>query len=565
VRLCDRARHQLSTMQPLRAINSDVTWRTVVEHGGAVTLLISANGIVEYESPEFSRVTGLVPNATVGRPCFDVLRVAGDQGITAVIALMSAGKLMRATFEFTVDAQDGSPLVFLASLVSALHDGSVRALILTAHEITERKSVERQLRHNANHDSLTGLFNRRAAHRQLNRWIQETVGASKARPAVILLDIDGFKSVNDVYGHAIGDEMLIEIAQRLREVAPESVGVARLGGDELLLFARFFDVEAQVPPLVELVLSALRLPVLAETHWIFTSASIGVATFPEGGDSAEDLIRNADVALYQAKDSGRNIARWFSREAATEVRHRLALRRALSEALPNNELRVYFQPIFDVLSGQIKSHEALLRWQHPELGLLSASEFIGEIDGAGMTDALTDWMLIEVFDQSKLSARVFNAPIALNVHPRMFQRTGFAERILRRLQESNITPQRLELEITEDDFVRAADATPDNITALLEGGVKITIDDFGKGFSNFGYLTRFPIYAIKIDRSYVMQIGVSERTETLIGALVRLAEELGIQAIGEGVETQDQVDFLRDHGCTLQQGYLWGRPAPAVA
>jgi diguanylate cyclase (GGDEF)-like protein len=543
-----------------RLLSFPLASRAVLDAAATVTLLVNAACVVEFESAEFARITGWPPGSCVGKPCFDVLRVNTAQRIASAFGLIVRGRLKRATFEFEVTATNGAVLVFLATVTDALKVTDVGAVIVTAHEISRRKAFELAMRHNANHDSLTGLFNRRAALREINRWIAEG-DSSAARPAVLLLDIDGFKGVNDVYGHAVGDAMLVTLAERLRNLDPGNVGVARLGGDELLLFARYEDVTKQLPLINERVLAAVRAPVLAQSHWIHSSASIGIAAYPVGGLTAKELISNADLALYQAKDAGRNTTRWFSPDAARRLRERTLLRRELERALVGDEFAMHFQPIVDVARKTVHSHEALLRWHHPERGLLPAAQFIDEIDGAGLTEPLAKWVLRQAFISAKSSEAVRSRPIAINLHPRLLQRSDFARNFMTTLRSDNIDPQHIALEITEQDFVRTADASPANIVALSDAGVRVIIDDFGKGFSNFSYLIRFPVHAIKIDREFVAQIGVNCRSETLICALIRLAEELGIQAIGEGVESAAQSEFLTRNGCTLQQGYFWGKPS----
>jgi diguanylate cyclase (GGDEF)-like protein len=547
-----------------RHVPSRLSTRAVLDASATVTLLINVSGVIEFESAEFARVTGWPPGSCVGKPCFEVLRVNAAQRILSAFGLIVRGRLKRATFEFEVTAANGNVLVFLATLSDALAVAEVGAIIVTGNEMSRRKAFEIALRHNANHDSLTGLFNRRAALRQINRWISGSESTT-ARPAVLLLDIDGFKGVNDVYGHAVGDAMLVALAERLRNLDPDNVGVARLGGDELLLFARYEDLERQLPQIAVAVLAAMRKPVLAESHWIHSSASIGIAAYPEGGVSADELVRHADVALYQAKDAGRNTVRWFNREVAAKLRERTVLRRELEIALSGGEFAMHFQPILDVTSRSVHSHEALLRWQHAERGLLTAGQFIHEVDGAGLTVPLAQWVLREAFASAQRTEAMRNLPVAINVHPRLFQRADFARNLLQVLRNDNIDPSRLALEITEQDFVRTADASPTNILALADAGVRIIIDDFGKGFSNFGYLIRMPVHSIKIDREFVAQIGLNERSETLIGAIVRLAGDLGIQSIGEGIESAEQSEFLVHQGCMLQQGFFWGRPSPEGA
>jgi len=359
----------------------------------------------------------------------------------------------------------------------------------------------------------------------------------------------------------VGDAMLVALAHRLSSLDPANVGVARLGGDELLLFARYEDAEKQLPKIAIAVLAAMRKPVQAESHWIHTSASIGIAAYPDGGRTADELVRHADLALYQAKDAGRNTVRWFSREAATRLRERTVLRRELELALSGDEFAMHYQPIVDVNSRSVYAHEALLRWHHPVRGLVAARDFIHEIDGAGLTVPLAQWVLQAAFRNTQASDSVRGHPVAINVHPRLLQRPDFAQNLTQALRDDNIRPEQIALEITEQDFVRTADASPANIVALADAGIRVVIDDFGIGFSNFGYLTRFPVHAIKIDREFVAQIGINARSETLISALIGLAEELGIQTIGEGIETAEQSDYLLHQGCVLQQGYFWGRPS----
>jgi diguanylate cyclase (GGDEF)-like protein len=538
-------------------------WHDVLDRAAATTLLLDEQGVIGFESAQWARATARPKNGSIGCELLDLVITANPTGVRDALLRMASGKLQRASFDFSINVAGQSTRTFSATAVNALQHTTIGAIILTAYDVTDRKALEHTLRHNANHDPLTGLNNRRAVMRTLAAWIAESP-QSNALPAVLLIDLDGLKNVNDAYGHAVGDALLIEIATRLRSIDPATLGVARLGGDEILVYARFVDVALDAPRIAQRALDEIRKPVLADSHWIYASASVGIASFPQAGTTADELIRHADVALHQAKEAGRGAIRWFSPREASQQREQMALRTELTNALPNGQFRVYFQPIVAVNTGLVHSHEALLRWQHAQRGLLPAAAFIDAVEASGLTDAVTQWVLHESFAQARANIVLATRPIAVNVSPRSLRRVDFAQRLLTSLTAAAIEPNRIELEITEEDFVHAVDEAPNNITALHEVGVRIIIDDFGKGFSNFGYLTRFPVYAIKIDREYVSQIGQNERTETLIGALVRMADELGIQAIGEGVETQEQSDYLRHQGCVLQQGFLHGRPRPAV-
>ena len=438
----------------------------------------------------------------------------------------------------------------------------VGAVVITAQEISRRKAFEIALRHNANHDSLTGLYNRRAALRQINRWIEEDE-TPNARPAVLLLDIDG--SRRSMMCTAMRLAMRCWLRWRngsARWTRP--MWAWRLGGDELLLFARYEDAEKQLPQIAVTVLAAMRKPVQAESHWIHTSVSIGIAACPDGGKTADELVRHADLALYQAKDAGRNTVRWFSREAATRLRERTVLRRELERALSGDEFAMHYQPIVDVNSRSIYAHEALLRWHHPQRGLLTARDFIHEIDGAGLTVPLAQWALQAAFRSALASESVQASPIAINVHPRLLQRPDFARNLMQSLSDDNIQPEQIALEITEQDFCAYGGRLTHNIVALADAGIRVVIDDFGTGFSNFGYLTRFP-GACDQDRPRICRPDWHQ-------CAVRDADQCadwsgggaGHQTIGEGIENAEQSDYLLHQGCVLQQGYYWGRPSAAA-
>lgn len=543
-------------------------WHDVLDRSAAATLLLDEFGVIGVESAQWSRYIGRAKNGSIGSHLLDLVHVANADGVREAFRRMAAGKLARVSFEFNIELsppthETPSVRTYSATGVNALLHPTIGAIIVTVFDVTERKALEQTLRYNANHDPLTGLTNRRAVMRTLTQWVADAQRTT-AKPAVMLLDLDGFKSVNDAYDHAAGDALLVEVANRLKNIDPGSLGVARFGGDELVVYARFEDVALDAPRIAQRALDEVRKPVISDGQWMYASACVGIAAFPDAGASADELIRSADIALHQAKESGRGAIRWFSPREATQQREQLALRSELANALPNGQFRLHFQPIVAVNTGLVHSHEVLLRWQHSERGLLAATSFIDAVEASGLTDAVTQWVLHESFAQARPNIVIATRPIAVNVSPRSLRRGDFAQRLITSLTAAAIEPNRIELEITEEDYVRAVDEAPNNIVALHEAGVRIIIDDFGKGFSNFGYLTRFPVYAIKIDREYVSQIGQSERAETLIGALVRLAEELGIRAIGEGVETKDQSEFLLHQGCVLQQGFLHGRPRPAV-
>ncbi len=427
---------------------------------------------------------------------------------------------------------------------------------------TERRSVEEDMRHQALHDSLTGLPNRVLIFDQIER----------ARPlpgrqlAVLLLDLDRFKLVNDSFGHAAGDALLTEIAPRLNEVLRPGDTIGRLGGDEfVVLLGDIVDEHAAIE-VAERLGAALRRPFLLESTEHFVTVSIGIAL--AGGERVEPdiLIRDADAALYRAKERGRGRHELFDRALRVRTLERLALENDLRRALDREELHVRYQPVVSLRDGSLASVEALVHWEHPQRGLVGPSDFIPVAEDSGLIAQIGEWVLRESCHQAcSWHAANPDAPplgLSVNLSARQIAQRDLAGSVARALRDSGLDPRSLCLEITESAILDDTDTANRTLRALLSLGVGLVLDDFGTGYSSLAYLTRLPIEGLKIDRSFVEQMGDGERPTAIVTAIVRMAQALSMQVTGEGVESAHQLQELRRLGCDRAQGFHIAQPLP---
>jgi diguanylate cyclase (GGDEF)-like protein len=430
---------------------------------------------------------------------------------------------------------------------------------LTTHEdITERTRAEEQIRHLAHYDALTDLPNRALFHQRLRQELAQI--APDEQLAVLYIDIDEFKSVNDSLGHMIGDQLLKSVAARLRQCIGDADFVARLGGDEFAIVQTAVKDHAQAVDLVTRVYKAIRDPYDCLGHQVTSDASIGIALAPEHGDDLDQILKNADLAMYEAKSAGRRTWRFFEPAMDAHVRARRMLETDLRKAIAEGELEVYYQPCVCLQSNRITGCEALLRWHHPERGMVSPAEFIPIAEETGLINELGEWVLATACAEAVKWPH--DVKLAVNVSPVQFRSGTLALKIVAALAASGLPANRLELEITEAVLIRDDDAALKILHQLRALGVRIALDDFGTGYSSLSYLQRFPFDKIKIDRCFVSDI--SERGgSSIVQAVVNIAAARNMTTTAEGVETQRQQELLRGLGCTEMQGYLFSAPQPA--
>ncbi len=437
-------------------------------------------------------------------------------------------------------------------------------------EVTERKRVEEQLAYDVLHDMLTGLPNRTLFMDRLERAIEYTRRRADCPFSVLFLDLDYFKVINDSLGHSIGDRLLISIAHRLEECLRTSDTVARLGGDEFVILLDNTQQENAAIFVANRIQEELRKVFTISGHNIYISTSIGIVPGVEGYDRPEDLLRDADLAMYQAKAQGKARSEIFDAGMRTKAISRLELETDLRHALEHKEFLLYYQPIIDLRSSQIVGFEALLRWRHPQRGLLLPAEFINIAEESGLILPIGEWVLREACSQIKKWQLVFNRQeyltVNVNIAGKQFAQPDFVGQIQGILDEAGLSPQSLKLEIIESVLIDNYAAANGKFTKLNEIGVQLEIDDFGTGSSSLGYLQHFPIHTIKIDRSFIKEMGGGKKASELVRAMVSMAHDLGMDTTAEGVETEEQLNELKNLTCQYGQGYLLSRPVdPSTA
>jgi diguanylate cyclase (GGDEF)-like protein/PAS domain S-box-containing protein len=430
-------------------------------------------------------------------------------------------------------------------------------------DITVRKHAEARIQYMAHHDMLTGLPNRAYLTERLGT-ILALARRHGTKVAVMFIDLDNFKTVNDALGHHTGDALLKEVAARIKEVLRESDMVSRLGGDEFLVILADFASHEDAALVADKLLQTISAPVVLEGQELRANASIGVSVFPRDGDNADDLIRHADVAMYSAKEQGRGRSRFYVPGLADAAADTLAREGRLREALQRGEFVLYYQPQLSVADQRLVGIEALVRWRDPEHGLADPSEFIEFAETHGLIDEIGQYVLHEACRQNKAWQAAGNRalPVSVNVSAAQFHRGDLVAEVKRVLEETGLEGRYLELELTES-MLMDKDVVGAALAGLRALGVKITIDDFGTGYSSLSYLKRLPIDKLKIDRSFIDDLGTDADERAIAIAIINLAKTLKLTALAEGVERQEQLDFLRVHGCDEFQGYLAGVPVPA--
>ena len=551
----DRKRSDLALRLQSRALDASV-------NAILITAAAESGHVIEYANPAFKRITGYDPAEVVGQDCRFLQRDDRDQeGLVAIREGLAANKEVSAVLRnYRKDGALFWNQLFIAPVPDP--DGNTTHHIGVINDVTDLIRYQEQLEYQANYDGLTRLPNRNLLRERLDRAI------ARGKPlAAVFIDLDGFKNVNDSLGHSVGDRLLCVVAERLARSARPSDTVARHGGDEFVIVLTDAVDEQTLIGWMERVRATISEPVWLDGTELYVGCSMGASLFPQDGEDVETLLKKADLAMYRAKDMGRNTFQFYQPEMNTSVGTRLNLERRLRRALRDGEFLLHYQPQVDIGTGKIVGMEALVRWHDPEVGLVPPSAFIPVAEESGLIGPLSEWVLREACRQNKAwqDEGLPAARVSVNLSARQFQQRDIAKHVMSILEETGLQPQYLELELTESAIMRNAEEAVTMLSELHALGIGLAIDDFGTGYSSLSYLKRFPVDRLKIDRSFVSDIGASSDDETITSAIIALGHSLHLQVIAEGVETAAQLEFLRERACNEMQGYFFARPMPHEA
>ncbi|MHB8842350.1 MAG: sensor domain-containing protein [Candidatus Aquicultor sp.] len=522
---------------------------------------VDADSIITGFNKKAEEITGYASEEVVGKKCsiFAISKcLKGCSLYTRNVAKPIMGK------GCTIKRKDGEERIISknADLIKDVN-GRIIGGVESFEDVTEQKQAAEMLNYIAYYDALTGLPNRMLFY---DRFTTAINNASRNGDmlAIIFLDLDNFKTVNDTLGHGVGDQLLHDVAVRLKDNLRSADTIARLGGDEFIVLLPRLRRTQDAAKITQKIIDSLRPPFSFGDREFHITASAGVALYPNDGDGAHALLRNADIALYRAKEYGKDSYQFYIPAMGDKALERLALENSVRKALERQEFLLYYQPIVDLTTGNIVALEALLRWQHPDHGLVYPSEFIPILEETGLIIPVGEWVVNTACKQAKTWQDKGLPPIrmAVNLSPRQFQQEGMVEMICEALDKSGLSPEYLELEITESAVMKDVDSAVTMFHKLKELGMYISVDDFATGYSSLSFLKRFPADTLKIDQSFIRDAIQNTNDAEIARAIITLAHNLGMKAIAEGVETVEQLEFLRRLKCDEIQGYVFSRPLP---
>ncbi len=547
---------------------SEAGQRAIVDSSSEGIVTIDTGGIVQSFNRAAERMFGYPAAEVIGRNVSRLMpsrfRAAHD-GYVRNFQPVDHGRIIGLRREVVGLRRDGSEFPMSLS-INVIDSAGPRRFVGVIADISERKRHEEYIRHIAQHDDLTQLPNR--------ALLQDRIDAELARAqrtesliGVLMIDLDHFKRINDSLGHHVGDQVLLTVAERLTHCVRGIDSVARMGGDEFVILLTGLSDTTSIDRVAENVIAAFRQPITVGNHDLLLSASVGSSQYPKDGVDCATLLKNADTAMYQAKAAGRGCYRSFSAEMMHAVHEKLTLEGAMRQAMSRGEFSMHYEPQISLDTGEVTGMEALIRWNHPQRGLISPAEFIPVAEETGLIIAIGEWTLRTVCQEARQIQQRLNRPltVAVNLSPRQFAQPDLVEQVQRALALSGLEPESLVLEITEGSLMAKSEDTIRVLRHLRLLGIAIAVDDFGTGYSSLSYITRFPVDVLKIDRSFVRDICEDPADAAVAQAIIAMAHGLGIAVVAEGIETVEQLEFLRDRACDSGQGYLVGRGTPAAA
>jgi diguanylate cyclase (GGDEF)-like protein/PAS domain S-box-containing protein len=534
---------------------------SAVEQTADSVMITDCNGRIEFVNAAFEATTGYSRAEALGQtPRLVKSERHDDEFYRHLWATILAGRSYR---NVLINRKRDGSVYYEEKTITPLKDGAghITHFVSTGKDITERMHAQERLQYLAYHDVLTELPNRALFMDRLEHALSRA-SRGLSRLALLFLDVDRFKVINDTLGHDVGDRLLQTVAQRLKESVREVDTVARVSGDEFAILLEDVESLDDLTAIARKLLEAFTRPFELPHRELFVTTSIGVSMYPNDGRDALTLLKNADTAMYRAKEAGRNTYQFYSADMSARAVERLALETGLRRVLEREELLLHFQPQMDLRSGRLLAAEALVRWRHPQVGLIQPAEFIGLLEDTGMIVPVGEWVMRTACAQAREWQRRGARPVrvTVNLSARQFSAPSLPDVVTRLLDEHGLKPELLEFEITESVLMQHAQSTIEMLTRLADMGCRIAVDDFGTGYSSLAYLKRFPIHVLKIDRTFVRDVPDDPDDAAIVSTIVAMAHNLKLEVVAEGVETDKQLAFLRACGCDLMQGNLFSRP-----
>jgi len=540
-----------------------------LESIGDAVITTNMQSEVAYLNPVAEKMTGWSKQDAFGKPILEVFRILNESSRklapNPVDVVLAHGEVCGLANHTLLVSKTGKEFDIEDSAAPILdQNGIMYGVVLVFHDVSETKKMAHKMTYLAEHDFLTDLPNRLL----LTDRITQALNSAQRRhvkAALMFLDIDHFKKINDTLGHEIGDILLKQLSRRLQACLRTSDTISRQGGDEFIILLPEIADDYAPAEIAEKLLATTVKIFSIDSHELNISLSIGIAIYPDDGTNAEMLTKNADTAMYHAKGAGRNNYQFFANEMTQRVAEQLSLENSLQKAISNQEFKLVYQPKVSLTTGKIIGVEALLRWQHPDWGLISPDRFIPVAEDSGLIKRIGNWVLHEACTQNVAWQKIGlpALPVAVNLSVVELRQPNFLQQVTRTLLQTGMEPQLLELEVTESIAIQGMADAIEWLNKLRNMGVKLSIDDFGTGYSSLSYLKRLPVDTIKIDKSFVRDITTDPYDAAIIKAIISMSHSLKLNVIAEGVETTEQLSFLQEHECDQMQGYLFSRPIPA--
>ena len=541
-----------------RTDNAKIQLDSLMEAAGDAVFRLTSNGVILHASRRAFDLIG-TDERIIGEPLESLISVADRPAIAVALSqAVESGDASRVSVRIKTPANSLWIELQVKSYMTL--QGRVE-LLAVGRDITGQQATEERLRHMATHDALTGLPNRSLLSDRVRMAIAHARRTGTGF-SILALDLDGFKKVNDALGHPVGDALLRVAAMRLSDTLRDVDTLARVGGDEFVAVLAGAVSENEIHSIARRMISAMQLPFEIQGHTLYVGTSIGAAVFPEHGDSEVKLLAHADTAMYRAKETGKARCVIYSHEKFTQPEHDVSMEAAMFQAVRDGEFLLHYQPIVDARTRHIVGFEALMRWQRPGQGMVSPAQFIPMAENNGLINLLGAWVLKSACVQLQRFQEVADRPlyVSVNVSPRQFRNDQFLDIMDEAMKLSGLDGSQLLLEITEGILMSDPEHAEALLTAMTARKVRIAIDDFGTGYSSLAYLKRFPIATLKIDRAFIKDLPMSVKDGAICDVVLSLASHLNLTTVAEGVESEEQLEFLAEHGCGMIQGYLTGRP-----